>query len=229
MKTMITAGAILAITAPGQAGLLSVNVNPGQAADVSAPLFDASFGVGGSIGIDVELDDDGKLANASLCLVDLIIASGGSYAFGGGGILTLSNIAISLEQKGGQEFFFNETSGVPQPGDYAGFLDTGAIASLEGTFAIDIDGDGNDEISRSFADVDQDDRFFDFEAIITRDGGSNTYAVETFLFLTIDNSFAGQSLPIDVEFIGGGIGFIPAPASGLAIGCAGLLGCRRRR
>jgi hypothetical protein len=226
MKTIIAAVAFAAASA--NAGVLNVDLDPGDAS-VSAPLFSATFGVSGSLGIDVEQDGDGKLSNAGLSAADLLIASGGTYGFGLGGVLTLSNIGISLQEPGGQEYFYNETAGVPQPGDYAGFLDTDALASLSGTFAVDVDGDGTDEFTGDLSMIDEEYRTFDFEALITRDGGSSLYTVTTDFFLEVNLGFDGAPLPIIIEFSGGGTGVIPAPASWAALALAGLAAARRRR
>ena len=228
MQTKTIIAAVAASAAGAHAGVLNVDLDPADAS-VSAPLFDAMFGVSGAIGIGVEQDGDGKPSDAGLVSADLLIASGGVYNFGLGGFLTLSNIGISLQEPGGQEYFYNETAGVPQPGDYAGFLDTEDLASLSGTFAIDLDGDGNDDFTGDLSTVDEEFRTFDFEALITRDGGSNVYALETFFFLEINLGFGGAPLPITIEFSGGGTGVIPAPAPGALLGRAGLAAARRRR
>lgn len=221
----------LAVTlgSAAQAATLDINVDPGSEVAVDAPLFSTIFGVSGSIGIDAETDADGKLSNAGLCAADLLVASAGFYNFGPNGLLRLSNIGITLEDKGGQEYFFNETAGVPQPGDYAGFLDTDAVAGLSGEFGIDIDGDGTEEFTRDLSQIDEVHRVFDFEAIITRDGGSPVYTLMTDFFLAIDTGIDGVPLPITIEFSGGGQGIIPAPGTMAAVLGLGLVGARRRR
>ena len=226
MKTIIAAVAFASASA--SAGILNVDLAPGDAT-VSAPLFSTTFGVSGSLGIGVEQDGDGKLSDAGLSSLDLLIASGGVYDFGLGGFLTLSNIGITLQEPGGQEFFFNETAGVPQPGDYAGFLDTDALAALAGTFAVDVNGDGTDEFTGDLSTIDEQYRTFNFEALITRDGGSPVYTLTTDFFLEIDLGINGTPLPITIEFSGGGTGVIPAPASAAALALAGLAATRRRR
>lgn len=226
--TTTVAAAMLAV-AGAQAGVLGIDLDPGNEATVDAPLFSESFGVSGSLGIDVEMDGEGKLSDARLCAADLLIMSGGAYAFGPAGLLTLSNIGITLQEKGGQEYFFNETAGSSQPGDYAGFLDTDGVAALAGTFAVDIDGDGTDEITFDLSDLDEEFRLFDFEGLITRDGGSNIYTLETFFALTIETSIGGQSLPISIEYSGGGFGVIPSPGTLAMIAFAGIAATRRRR
>ncbi len=226
MKTILTAVVFAAATA--DAGILNVDLDPGDAS-VSAPLFSATVGVSGSLGINVEQDGDGKLSNAGLSAADLLIASGGTYGFGPSGLLTLSNIGITLQEPGGQEYFYNETAGVSQPGDYAGFLDTDALAALSGTFAVDIDGDGDSEFTGDLSTIDEEYRRFDFEALITRDGGSQVYTLTTDFFLEVNLDFAGAALPILIEFSGGGTGVIPAPASAAALALAGLAATRRRR
>lgn len=226
MKTIIAAAALAPASAC--AGILNVDLDPGDAS-VSAPLFSTTFGVSGSLGIGVEQDGDGKLSDAGLGSLDLLIASGGTYGFGPGGFLTLSNIGISLQEPGGQEYFYNETAGVPQPGDYAGFLDTDALAALSGTFALDVNGDGTDDFTGDLSTIDEQYRTFNFEALITRDGGSNVYTLETNFFLEVNLGLDGAPLPITIEFSGGGTGVIPAPASAAALALVGLAATRRRR
>ena len=229
MKNVIAAVVLAAAGTAVSGGVIGIQLDPSSEASVDAPLFDQTFGVSGSLGIGVEQDGDGKISDATLCAADILVHSFGVYSFAGAGSLTLSNIGISLEEKGEQEYFYNETQGSSQPGDYVGFLDVDAIAALTGMFSIDIDGDGNDDLSQDLSTISEEFTTFDFEPLITREGGSNVYVLETTFFLTIDVDFAGQPFPITIEFTGGGSGVIPVPGSLAALFIGGALVARRRR
>lgn len=225
----VTAAAVAVLAgAAASAAVLGVDLDPGIEASISAPLFSASFGVSGWLGVEVEMDGDGKLSNAGLSAVDLLIASAGLYDFGPGGLLRLTNIGITMEARGDPVSFYNETSGVPQPGDYAGFQDAGAVAALTGEFGVDIDGDGVEEITWDLSAIDGEYRTFDFIAQIIRDGGSSLYTLSTQFILEVDPGFLGQPLPIMIEYTGGGQGMVPGPGTLAALGI-GLVGARRRR
>jgi len=212
------------------AEFIDFNLDPDQQVTVSSGPTDIMFGVEGNARIDIERDGDGKLADARLAGLDLNVLSASVYDFGALGLVTLSNIGVTLAEPGGQEFFFNETSGSSQPGDFAGFLDTSALADLTGILELDADRDGLADTVTDLALIDPELRRFDFEASLFRDAGETDYRVTTFFNLFVETT--AQSLPIsfDISFNGGGPGFfVPTPGSMSLAALVGALFVRRRR
>jgi hypothetical protein len=230
MHRTITVAVAAGLAGSVAADIIDINLDPGSETTIASPVYTGTFGLTGSIGIDVALDGEGKLDNAGLCAVDLIVQSAGTYSFGGFGTLRMTNIGISLERKGGQEFFFNETQGSSQPGDFAGFLDTDGLVALTGEVGLDLSGDGVEDVVTDLSTIDEQFRTFDFEALILRDGGSSVYDLTTFFVLDLATSSGGFDIPISIEADVGGSGLlIPAPAPLAAILFAGVMGARRRR
>jgi len=200
-----------------------------QATVVSGPTS-IGFGVEGGFTTEVERDGEGKLSDARLVALNLLVLSASVYDFGALGLVTLSNIGVSLEQEGGQEFFFNETSGSSQPGDFAGFLQTDNVAGLTGTLELDSDRDGTADQVTDLATIDEAFRTFEIEPFITRAPGETDYQFETFFQLNVEATSMGLPISFDIEFSGGGDGsLVPTPGSMTLAGLFVAVTFRRRR
>ncbi|MEM7755068.1 MAG: hypothetical protein AAF297_05465 [Planctomycetota bacterium] len=223
--------AIAAAAGTATAGeVINFQLADGQQAMVGSGPTGIAFGVEGRVEVDVQRSADGQIANAGLVGANLQVLSAAVYDFGALGLVTLSNIGITLARPGGQEYFFNEATADSPIGDFAGFLDTGAIADLTGTIEVDTDRDGQADTVNNLADTSLDDRTFDFEGLIMRDRGSNEYQLVTNFSLSIEVGLNGQPVPIDISFDGEASGrIIPTPGSVSLVGLVFGIAFRRRR
>ncbi|MEM1184357.1 MAG: hypothetical protein AAGI53_05060 [Planctomycetota bacterium] len=225
---LVAASGLASTVASGE--VINFDLAPDQQATVLSGPTSIGFGVEGSFTTEVERDGEGKLSDARLVAINLLVLSASVYDFGALGLVTLSNIGVSLEQEGGQEFFFNETAGSSQPGDFAGFLQTDNVAGLTGTLELDSDRDGTADQVTDLATIDEAFRTFEIEPFISRAPGESDYLFETFFQLDVETTSMGLPISFDIEFSGGGDGsLVPTPGSMTLAGLFVAVTFRRRR